>query len=258
VSEFTVGSLARLAHVSIRTLHHYDATGLLVPSGRRPSGYCVYTAADLQRLRRILFYRELDFGLPAIRQMLADPDVTTDTHLRRQHQLLRARIAREQQLLDALEKEMEARQMGISLTPEEQFEIFGTDQLKEQMDEAGQRWGQGPEWQESKRRTATYSKADWLAIKAEADASTDGFAQALKAGLAPDSDTAMDLAEAHRQHISRWFYECGLEQHVGLGELYVSDPRFIAEYDKVAPGFSEYVRQAIRANARRKGLALTA
>jgi DNA-binding transcriptional MerR regulator len=247
----TVGELARLAHVSVRTLHHYDALGLLVPSGRRPSGYRVYTAGDLQRLRRILFYRELDFGLTAIRQMLAEPTSTTDSHLRRQHQLLRARVARHQQLLDALEKEMEARQMGISLTPEEQFEIFGTDKLDERMEEAGQRWGQGPEWQESKRRTATYSKADWLAIKAEADASIEGFAAALNAGVAPDSDAAMDLAEAHRQHINRWFYPCGLEQHVGLGDLYVSDPRFTAEYDKVAPGFAEYVRRAIRANAQR-------
>jgi DNA-binding transcriptional MerR regulator len=249
----TVGELARLAHVSIRTLHHYDAIGLLVPSGRRPSGYRVYTPSDLQRLRRILFYRELDFGLAAIRQMLADPAATTDTHLRRQHQLLRARIARQQQLLDALEREMEARHMGISLTPEEQFEIFGTDKLNEQIDEAGQRWGQGPEWQESKRRTATYSKADWLAIKAEADASIDAFAAAIRAGVPPDSTAAMDLAEAHRQHISRWFYECGLKQHVALGELYVSDARYMAEYDKIAPGFAEYVRQAIRANAERQG-----
>jgi len=249
-----VGDLARLAHVSIRTLHHYDAIGLLVPSGRRPSGYRVYTASDLQRLRRILFYRELDFGLDAIRQMLADPAASTDTHLRRQHQLLRARMARQKSLLDALEKEIQARQMGISLTPEEQFEIFGTDKLDEHMEEAGQRWGQGPEWQESKRRTAAYTKEDWLAIKAESDANIGGFAAAMKAELGPDSDVAMDLAEAHRQHISRWFYECGLDQHVGLGDLYVSDPRFIAEYDKIAPGFSEYVRQAIRANARRKGI----
>ena len=78
-------------------------------------------------------------------------------------------------------------------------------------------------------------------------------AAAIKAGRAPDSDVAMDLAEAHRQHISRWFYECDLAQHTNLGELYVSDPRFIAEYDKIAPGFSEYVRQAIRANAERHG-----
>jgi hypothetical protein len=169
---------------------------------------------------------------------------------------LRAGVVRQQQLLDALEKEMEARQMGISLTPEEQFEIFGTDQLDERMEEAGERWGQGPEWQESKRRTATYSKADWLAIKAESDANIDGFAAAIKNGAAPDSDAAMDLAEAHRHHISRWFYPCGPEQHVGLGDLYVSDPQFIAEYDKIALGFSEYVRHAIRANAQRQGFAL--
>jgi MerR family transcriptional regulator, thiopeptide resistance regulator len=67
----------------------------------------------------------------------------------------------------------------------------------------------------------------------------------------PPETVAMDLAEAHRQHISRWFYDCGYQMHRGLAELYVSDPRYIAEYDKIKPGFSHYVHDAILANASR-------
>lgn len=66
MSEHTVGEVARLAGVSVRTLHHYDEIGLLPPSGRSESGYRLYSAADVERLRRILFYRELDFPLEEI------------------------------------------------------------------------------------------------------------------------------------------------------------------------------------------------
>jgi hypothetical protein len=61
----------------------------------------------------------------------------------------------------------------------------------------------------------------------------------------------MDLAEAHRQHISRWFYDCDYEMHRGLADIYVSDPRFTAAYDDIEPGFSQYVHDAMYANAAR-------
>lgn len=127
MDEFTVGDVARLSGVSVRTLHHYDLIGLLTPGARSASGYRLYSDADLGRLRQVLFYRELEFGLDEIAQILADPDARTDHHLRRQHRLLRERQARTRVLLGAIENEMEARQMGISLTPEEQLEIFGND-----------------------------------------------------------------------------------------------------------------------------------
>ena len=115
---YTVGRVAELAHISVRTLHHYDDIGLLRPSSRTSAGHRRYAAADLQRLREILFYRELDFGLDEIAAMLADPGTGTDAHLRNQHRMLRDRIDRDQRLLRAVEKEMEARMMGMARTPE--------------------------------------------------------------------------------------------------------------------------------------------
>lgn len=251
VNEHTVGDVARLAGVSVRTLHHYDEIGLLPPSGRSESGYRLYSATDLERLRRILFYRALDFGLDEIAEILADPEAGADDHLRRQHRLLRGRRARDQVLLSAIEQEMEARQMGISLTPEEQLEIFGTTRLAEHAEEAQRRWGDTDAWKESQRRTATYTKDDWLTIKREADESVQAFAAALKAGEPASGAVAMDLAEAHREHLSRWFYACDHSQHRSLAELYVSDPRYTATGDGVASGFSQYVHDAIHANADR-------
>ncbi len=211
--------------------------GLLVPSGRSPAGYRLYSPGDLRRLQQIRLYRELDFGLDEITAMLADPDAGTDDHLRRQHQLLRARRDRAGRLLAAIEREMEARKMGISLTPGEQLEIFGTDRLEEHAAEAEQRWGDTDAWQESRRRTAAYTEQDWMTIKAEADANIAGFAGAIRAGEPADGTVAMDLAEEHRQHLRRWFYDCGYEMHRGLAELYVSDPTAIAELDHDLEGY---------------------
>ncbi|MEO8888978.1 MAG: MerR family transcriptional regulator [Jatrophihabitantaceae bacterium] len=251
MNEYTVGEVARLAHVSVRTLHHYDEIGLLTPLGRSSAGYRQYSDADLARLQQIRYYRELDFGLDEIATILADRDAAADDHLRRQHRLLRERLARSQALLNAIEKEMEDREMGIALTPEEQFELFGTDQFQEYAEEAEQRWGDTDAWKQSRRRTATYTKDDWIQITAEADANIAAFAEALQAGVPATTAAAMDLAEEHRAHISGWFYDCGLELHRGLAELYVADPRFTASYDEIGAGLSQYVHDAMIANADR-------
>lgn len=250
MSEYTVGEVRHISGVSIRTLHHYDDVGLLVPSGRSDAGYRLYSSADLRRLRQILFYRELDFGLEEIAEILTDPQVDVDTHLRRQHGLLRERLARTEALLRAIENELEAQAMGISLTPEEQLEVFGAAQVAEYEAEARERWGNTEAWRQSQRRAAAYSKEEWVTIKAEADENLAAFARALPAGEPADGAQAMALAEAHRQHISRWFYDCSHEMHAGLAELYISDPRFTAHYERRAPGLATYVHDAFVASAR--------
>lgn len=249
---FTVGEVARRSGVSVRTLHHYDAVGLVTPAGRSEAGYRLYSDDDLARLRRVLFYRELEFGLDEIAAILADPAVRIDDHLRRQHRLLRERQTRTTGLLGAIEHEMEARQMGISLTPEEQLEIFGTDKLgAEYEQEAEQRWGQTDAWKQSRARTAIYTKQDWIEIKREADANIAGFVAAIEAGEPADGPIAMDLAEAYREHLSRWFYDCNHAMHRNLATMYISDPRFTKTWDEHAPGFARYVHDAIMANADR-------
>jgi DNA-binding transcriptional MerR regulator len=252
---YTVGEVAALAHVSVRTLHHYDEIGLLRPSGRTAAGHRRYDGADLQRLREILFYRELDFGLDEIASMLADPGRGTDEHLRTQHRMLRERIDRDQRLLRALIKEMESREMGMALTPEEQFEVFGTDKVGgEWADEARERWGETEQFRESQRRTAGYSKQDWVRLKDEADAGLREFRDLMASGAPADGLEAQALAEQHRQYISRWFYDCGYEMHRCLAELYVADERFTQTYEVVAPGLAQYVSTAILANATAHGV----
>ncbi|MGX5657754.1 MerR family transcriptional regulator [Geodermatophilus nigrescens] len=248
-----VGEVAALAGVTVRTLHHYDRIGLLSPSGRTAAGYRRYSAADLDRLHQVLLYRELGFPLEEVAALLDDPSADPAAHLRRQHRLLRDRLERTRAMVAAVEKEMEAMNMGISLTPEERFELFG-DWLPEEYErEAEERWGETDAWAESRRRTAAYSKDDWVRIKAEGEDVEARMAAALQAGVAPDSARAMDLAEEARQQISRWFYDCPPEMHAGIGRMYVEDERFAAHYERRAPGLAQWVSTAVQANATRQG-----
>jgi hypothetical protein len=153
-------------------------------------------------------------------------------------------------MVAAVEKEMEARQMGISLTPEERFAVFGENDPSRY--EAEERWGKTDAWAESQRKTRTYGKDDWLRVTAEGADIERRFAAALTSGVAPDPAGAMDLAEEHRQQISHNFYDCPPEVHAGLGRMYVEDERFTAHYEEIAPGLAQYVSTAVQANAARQ------
>src|SRR5215213_9757907 len=120
----TVGRVADLSGVTVRTLHHYDEIGLLSPSGRSAAGYRIYEEPDLERLQRILFYRELGFALEEISTIVDDPRTDAVGHLRRQRMLLTERIERLQKMVAAIDYELEARDMDIKLTPEERLEVF--------------------------------------------------------------------------------------------------------------------------------------
>jgi MerR family transcriptional regulator, thiopeptide resistance regulator len=250
---YTVGQIAKLAGVTVRTLHHYDDIGLLSPVMRSGAGYRRYGDGDLRLLQRIMFYRELGFALDDIISLVSDPNAEPAEHLRRQHTLLTARLERTRRLVESVEKAMEAEKMGISLTPQERLEVFGDHDPEQYADEARDRWGDTEAYRQSMRTTKSYTKQDWLTIKAEAEQIPQAFAAAQAAGQAPDSIAAMDIAESHRQHISRWFYDCSPEMHRGLGDMYVADERFAASYETVAAGLSAYVRDAIAANATRAG-----
>jgi DNA-binding transcriptional MerR regulator len=249
---WTVGELAALAGVTVRTLHHYDRIGLVRPGDRTPAGYRRYDVHDLDRLQQVLVYRELGFPLDEVTTLLDDPDADPAAHLRRQHRLLQERLERTQAMVAAVEKEMEARQMGIPLTPEERFEVFGDFRPEDHEAEVEERWGDTEAYAESQRRTRGYRKDDWRRVRAEGEDVERRFAAALAGGVPADSATAMDLAEEHRQQLSRNFYDCPPEMHAGLGRMYVDDERFTVHYEQIAPGLARYVGTAVQANAARQ------
>ncbi|MGS2616395.1 MerR family transcriptional regulator [Micromonospora sp. LZ34] len=246
---YTVGQVAKLAGVTVRTLHHYDEIGLLSPSGRSSTGYRRYDDADLERLQLIRYYRELGFPLEEIAAILDDPASDPAAHLRRQHELLTVRIKRLQEMVTAIEFAMEASKLNIQLTPQERFEVFGDFDPDAHAEEAEQRWGGSEAYRESNRRVSRHTKEDWLRIKAENEDWGRRIVALMSAGAPADSPEATELAEEHRQIISRWFYECSYEIHTGLADMYLADERFTAHYEAIAPGLTAYLAEAIHANA---------
>jgi DNA-binding transcriptional MerR regulator len=120
-----VGRVAELADVTVRTLHHYDEIGLVRPSSRTAAGYRAYSARDVERLREVLAYRRLGFGLREIADLVDDPATDAVTHLRRLRGLLVDQRDRAAAMVTAIDRELEARAMGIRTTPEEQLKVFG-------------------------------------------------------------------------------------------------------------------------------------
>jgi len=244
-----VGQVAELTGVTVRTLHHDDAIGLLSPRGRTRAGYRRYDGDDIDRLLRILSYRELGLSLDGIAAALDDPERDRATVLREQHALLTRRLARLRRMVEALEKELEAEKMGIPLTPEERAELFGDWSPEQYEQEAQERWGGTTAYAESRRRVSSYTAEDWRRVKDEAARLEASMADAMRAGADPAGEQGRALAERHREQITRWYYECGHEMHRGLGRMYVDDERFRAHYEAVEPGLATWLCTAIVANA---------
>ncbi|WP_066905815.1 MerR family transcriptional regulator [Millisia brevis] len=251
-TEYSVGQVASLAGVTVRALHHYEHIGLLVPRGRSAAGYRMYSGGDIDRLRLILYYRELGFTLPDIGSILDDPAADTVVHLRRQRDLLERKAKRARELLDAVERELEAHAMGNSLTPEEKLEIFGSEYDPNWEIEARQRWGETGAWRQSAERSATLGADDYRRIKAETDALNADLAAAKRRGVDPASDEAAALAERHRASIEQ-FYDCSYAQQRCLADMYLADERFTRTYDDLETGLAQWVHDAIHANADRHG-----
>ncbi len=247
----TVGAVAALTGVSVRTLHHYDHIGLVVPSVRTPAGYRGYTDADIERLHWC--WCTGPSGCRSTKSarcsMTRDADVLA--HLQRQHTLLLEQAERVEHTIKAVEELMNAHRGGIQLTAEEQVEIFGTTAFSEEYAaEAEERWGDTDAWKQSQQRVSKFTKQDWIDIKAEGDALLADLAQAKREGVQPGSAQANELAARHRASIGR-FYDCGDEMHRCLVEMYLADERFTGYYDDVEPGLTQFVHDIVIASINR-------
>lgn len=245
----TVSQVAALTHLTVRALHHYDDIGLLKPSQRSAAGYRLYDEEDLRRLRQVLMFRELGFGLDRVRELIDAP-----SHRQRQA-LLDQRAAVDQQrrhaeaVLRAVDATLDALQEQRPMTTDRLFEGFEQFENGEYAREAEQRWGDSEAWKESRRRLAGYSRADRAAAQAEQEGLIADLRSARDSGATPESERAMALAERHRLHIDQRYYPCSHAMQCGLADLYEADERFRDHYDRHGAGLAAYLIAAIRANA---------
>lgn len=243
----TVGQVAGLAGVTVRTLHHYDEIGLVVPD-RTATGYRQYGATQIDRLQEVLFFRELGFGLDEIARIMREPTYERATTLRRQRDLLETKSRHLRSMLRALDTAIHNETSGETMNYEEKLEVFGDFDPSEYEEEVKERWGDSDAYRQSTKRTNKYTKEDWTAIQAEIAEIYAAFVALMQQGVPSNSPPATQLAERHRAHISRWFYDCSREIHAGLGQMYVADIRFTRNIDRQGEGLAVYMSEAIAAS----------
>lgn len=252
---YSVGQVSAFAGVTVRTLHHYDRAGLLSPSDRSPAGYRLYSDADLAALQQILFFRELGFTLDEIAAIRTDPQANALEHLQARRRQLHEEIARLQRLAEVAQRAIEVQQTGVALTPHERFEVFGeiTFDLSYAI-QAEQKWAHSPGQREAMARASAHTKEDWRRLMGEASAWRAELLAAFDEGEPGDGARAMDLAEEHRLHTSRWFTSCPPDMHRRIADDFVADPRafaLVVPPSQQRPGLAAYLRRAVHANAAR-------
>ncbi len=247
--DYTVGKLAALAGVSVRTLRLYDERGIVMPSGRTSAGYRLYGDADLLRLQQALFYRELGFSLDGIAKALNTPGYDNVAALKRHRRLLELKAARLATLMATIDRTV-SDLMGeeAMLSDKDLYEGFDDETIERYEREAKDAWGGGKAYEQSRKRLRNMGKDEWAHIKARGEDIASAFADAFKAGVAADSAAALGLCARWVEHL-RAFYEPSPEMVAGLGAMYADHAEFRAYYESKAPGLADWLKPAMAAYA---------
>lgn len=235
----TVRQVSALCGISVRTLHHYDAIGLLKPSFVSESGYRYYGDDALRRLQSILLFRELAFPLKEIKRILDSPNYQWEQALQQQIRLLELRQQRLAQILNA------AREIQRTGVKEMLLSVFDTGEIEAYAAEAKAKWGKTDAYQAYEARSAERSKAGQAAAAEGLMALFQRFGEARV--LPPDGEQAQGLVQELQAYITDHFYPCTGEILQSLGELYENDARMRQSIDdRGGEGTAAFAAKAIR------------
>jgi len=233
-----IKEFAEFAGVSVRTLHYYDEIGLLVPAYvDEHTGYRYYDDASLLRMQEILFYRELDFPLKSIGEILSSPDYDKKKALGEQKKLLILKKERLERLISAIDDAAKG---------ETVVKAFDNFEIENYKDEVKERWGKTDAYKEHAEKTRNYSKAKWDDVAEGMNDIFAEFALCMKNGAEADSDDAQELVKSLQDYITENFYTCTDAILAGLGQMYTADERFRNNIDKHGDETAEFVSDAIK------------
>ena len=239
---YTVGKLAKLAGVSVRTLRHYDSIGLLKPDSVLHNGYRVYNQKSLLRLQQVLLYKELDLELSQIKEILDNPGFDALKALSGHRKNLTQKIARLQAIVATVDETIEHLKGLKTMNDKDLFGGLTDRQQDEYAKEAEKRWD---------ARTVQESNAKWKAMSGDKkqaiiDEGNQIYADFAKAiGSDVSSPEVTRLVERWRAHLEH-FWKPDLDALLGLADLYNDDPRFKENISKVDPKLPEFIREAVR------------
>ena len=234
-----INEFAKLTGVSVRTLHYYDEIELLKPAYiDEYSGYRYYDEDSLFRMQEILFYRELDFSLKSIKEILTSPNYDKNKALKEQKEMLIIKKERLERLISAIDSAKE----GENVMSE-----FNNNELEKYKAEVKEKWGKTDAYKEHEEKTKDYTKDKWNNLAIDMDNIMAEFAICMKNGNEPNSVLAQNLVKMLQNHITQNYYLCTNEILLGLGQMYVCDERFKSNIDKHADGTAEFIKEAIEA-----------
>ncbi len=239
---YTVKQLAKLAGITVRTLHHYDQIGLLEPTRVGENGYRYYGDEALYRLQQILFYRYLDMPLGEIKQIMGRKDFDVSEALARHRSALEAEIRRMRRLISTIDETREQLKGKVKMNPKKMFGGFSEAEQDKYAQEASEHWD-AVTVEASNRRWKSYSAEEKQRILDEGNAIFTDLA-ATKANGAASKPVQAVVARWHR-HL-QYFWSPNDEQLLGLAELYNEDPRFRANYENTAAGLADFMREAVK------------
>ena len=240
---YTVKKLSDLAGVSVRTLHYYDEIGLLSPSQVSANGYRLYDEAALLRLQQILFYREIGLQLTQIKDILDSPDFDLLVALRSHRSVLQGKMDRLQRLVSTVDSTIMHLVGEVDMNKKRLFEAFDEEKQKEY--ERSARLQYGPDTvNESIKRWGSYTQAQKDKIVEEGNQVYSDLVAAIEAGKSSQAAEVQAILERWHTHL-QYFYEPTLEILRGLGELYNSNPDFVAKFKQLHADLPEYLEEAI-------------
>jgi DNA-binding transcriptional MerR regulator len=238
---YTVKQLADLAGISIRTLHYYDEIGLLKPASYGENGYRYYDEPAVLRLQQILFFRELDFSLDEIQNILDWPDFDVLIALQTHKESLRQKAERLNRLINTVDNTILHLKGELEMGQKSFFEGFTEEKQKQYEQQARQRYGDA-EVKESTDRWNRYTPEQKEKIKAEGEAIYRDVLANMDKGY--DSPEVQQAIARWHQHL-RYFYEPSYERLMGLAQLYTEQPDFVATYRKMHPDMPQFLYKAI-------------
>lgn len=245
--EYKINEMAKLAGVSVRTLHHYDKIGLLKPKTVSDSGYRFYSEKEIEQLQQILFFKELEFSLSEIKEIMNSPDYDRKSVLKTHKKLLQEKRNRLNEVINTLKKTLDSMEGKNIMAKKEMFKGFDMTDIekhkKEYSKEAKEKYGESDAYKESERKTSKYDKADWERVTSEGNEIFKSIAGNMDKD--PDSEDVQELVAKWRNHISKNFYNCTPEIFRGLTLTYEYDERFKNNIDQFGEGLTSYLCKAM-------------
>ncbi|MDD6213323.1 MAG: MerR family transcriptional regulator [Clostridiales bacterium] len=235
----TVNEVSKLTGISVRTLQYYDRIGLFKPSGHTTAGYRLYNTASLEQLQQILLYRELQFPLKTIKEIMESTNFNKNKALEQQIALLTLKKEHLENLI-AFAREIQMKGDKIM-----DFSAFNTKDFDDYAAQAKDIWGKTEEYQEYERVSKNWTKEDKQTMTQEFMNHFVVFGQLLKTD--PASSEAQEQVKKLQEYITSHFYPCSTQILASLGEMYTADASMMANIDLAGgAGTAAFTAEAIR------------